>query len=263
MHRLSFALITGVSAIALTQIAFAADMPVKAPAPPVAVPYNWTGCYVGVNAGGGWGEHAGDRGIINSGNGTLNAGTGVPVALDVGSNGIIGGGQAGCNYQTGQFVLGIETDIQGSSIRGSSTIFFPSPNGGITDATTANGTERLNWFGTVRARVGITAMNNLLFYGTGGLAYGGVDSSASLVLTPATDGNYAGSTSETNIGWTVGVGGEYMFANNWSVQLEYLYLDLGSTDVRMLDPGRPGTFIDYSFHHRDNIVSAGINYKFN
>ena len=102
----------------------------------------WTGCYVGVNAGGGWGEHTGDRGIINSGNGTLNAGTGAPVALDVGSSGVIGGGQADVTIKLADFVFGIETDIEGSSVRGSSTIFFPSPNGGITDATTANGTER-------------------------------------------------------------------------------------------------------------------------
>ena len=104
--------------------------------------------------------------------------------------------------------------------------------------------DELVWYGS-RA-VLITPMNNLLLYGTGGFAYGGVKSSASLVLTPATDGNYAGSTSETKTVWTVGVGGEYIFASNWSVKLES-YLDLGSTDVRMLDPGGPGRLLIIPF----------------
>ena len=258
MRRISIVL----AALAVSGPVFAADLPVKAPPVRVATP-GWTGCYIGVNLGGGWGQHTGDRGIINSGNGTLNAGIGVPAALDIGPSGVIGGGQAGCNYQTGQFVFGLETDIQGSGIRGSANIFFPSPNGGITDATTTTGHEQLDWFGTVRARAGFTAMDNLLLYATGGLAYGGVSSSVSLVLTPASDGNYAGSASGTKTGWTAGAGAEYAFARNWSVKVEYLYLDLGTTTVRMVDPGRPGTFIDYGFRHRDNIVRAGVNYKFN
>jgi len=246
-------------AVMFTAPAFGADLPMKAP-PPAA--YSWNGCYIGVSAGGGWGEHAGDRGIINSGNGTLNAGIGVPFGLDIEPSGAIGGGQIGCGFQTGPIIWGIETDIQGSGITGNATIYFPSPNGGITDATTATGEERLDWFGTTRARVGFTPMNSLLLYGTGGLAYGGVHSAASLVLTPPADGNYAGATSETKVGWTVGIGSEYAVSRNWSVKLEYLYLDLGTTNVRMVDPGRPGTFIDYSFSHRDNIVRVGANYKF-
>ena len=258
MRKFSFLLFL----VAVNGPAFAADMPLKAPPPLVTSPSAWTGCYFGGNVGGGWGEHTGNRGVINSGNGTLNAGIGVPAELDIRSSGVIGGGQVGCNYQTGQIVFGIETDIQGSGITGNSTIFFPSPNGGITDATTANGEERIDWFGTVRARIGFTPMGDLLLYGTGGLAYGGVKSSATLVLTPPTDGNYAGAMSETRTGWTAGFGGEYAFARNWTVKLEYLYLDLGTTDVRIVDPGRPGTFIDYAFPHRDNIVRAGLNYKF-
>jgi outer membrane immunogenic protein len=246
--------------------ASAADLPArtysKAPALVAAPVYSWSGCYLGGNVGGGWGTRTGDRGIINSGNGTLNAGIGVPAELDTGSSGVIGGAQAGCNYQIGAIVFGVEADIQGSDIHGNSTNFFPSPNGGITDATTTRGEDRLDWFGTARARIGFTPTNNLLLFGTGGLAYGGVKNSATLVLTPIGDGNYAGSTSETKIGWTAGVGGEYAFANNWSVKLEYLYLDLGTTAVRMVDPGRPGTFIDYGFRHRDNIVRAGLNYHF-
>ncbi len=243
--------------------ASAADLPARTytKAPAMAAPaYNWTGCYIGGNVGGGWGQRAGDRGTLNAGNATLNAGIGVPAGLDAGSSGVVGGGQVGCSYQTGPLVFGGEADIQGSGIRGSSTIFSPSIAG--SDPTTANGQERIDWFGTVRARLGFTPLNDLLLYGTGGLAYGGVRNSASLALTPLGDGNYAGATSETRVGWTAGVGGEYAFANSWSVKLEYLYVDLGTTGVQMTDPGRPNTFIDYGFRHRDNIVRVGLNYHF-
>jgi outer membrane immunogenic protein len=256
-------LLTTIFAAAGAVSAFAADLPARTytKAPVLADPvYNWTGCYVGGNVGGGWGTHAGDRGIINSGNATLNAGIGVPAALGTGSSGVIGGAQIGCNYQTGSWVFGAETDIQGSGIRGSSSVFSPSIAG--SDPTNATGNERIDWFGTARGRIGFTPANNWLIYGTGGLAYGGVRNSATLVLTPIGDGNYAGATSETRMGWTAGVGAEYAFARNWSVKLEYLYLDLGTTVVRMFDPGRPGTYIDYGFHHRDNIVRAGLNYHF-
>jgi len=253
-------------ALSVASAAMAADLsaPVftKAPPVPVAPMFSWTGCYIGGNAGGGWGQHTGDVGVINSGNATLNAGIGVQSSLDTPSSGAIGGGQLGCNYQSGLFVIGLETDIQASGIRGSSSIFFPSPNGGITDATTSTGSERLEWFGTTRARVGFTPMASLFLYGTAGVAYGGVKSAASLVLTPPADGNYSGATSETRLGWTAGAGGEYAFAGNWSVKVEYLYVDLGSNLVQMTDPNRPGTFIDYGFHHRDNIVRAGLNYHF-
>ena len=237
-----------------------APVTTKAPVTVVAPVFSWTGCYLGGNAGGGWTSHDGRQGIINAGNATLNAGVGVPVSLDTASSGAIGGGQLGCNYQTGLFVAGIETDIQASGIRGNSTIFSPSIAG--SDPTTATGSERLDWFGTTRARLGFTPAPSLLLYATGGVAYGGVKSAASLVLTPVGDGNYAGATSDTRVGWTAGAGGEYAFAGNWSVKVEYLYVDLGSSTVAMTDPGRPGTFIDYGFHHRDNIVRAGLNWHF-
>jgi len=249
-----------IAGLAIVVPAMAADMAVKAPVPVYAP--SWTGCYVGGNVGGGWGQNTGTRGIINAGNATLNAGVSVPVTLNTGSSGVVGGGQIGCNYQAGSIVLGAETDIQGSGIQGSSTVFIPSPDGGITDPSTSHGNERISWFGTARARLGFTLGDKLLLYGTGGLAYGGVKDSASFVLTPSGDGNYAGATSETKSGWTAGAGGEYAFNGNWSLRAEYLYVDLGSTAVRMFDPNRPGTFIDYSFQHRDNIVRVGLNYRF-
>jgi outer membrane immunogenic protein len=128
-------------------------------------------------------------------------------------------------------------------------------------ATLGAGSERLDWFGTVRGRVGIAPINNLLLFGTGGFAYGRVEDAATLLFIPPADGNYAGMTSQTKVGWTAGAGAEYAFWRNWSVKLEYLYVDLGATDVLMSDPTRPGQSIDYRFQHRDNIVRVGVNYK--
>lgn len=243
----------------IATVALAAN-PVLAAEPVHA--YRWNGCYIGGNVGGGWGEGTGDRQAINVNNATIAAGTGVPVAFNADSSGVIGGGQVGCGHQIDWFVLGIETDIQGSDIHGQSTIDFPGANGGIIDPTTATGEEKIDWFGTLRGRIGFQLTNDFLVYGTAGLAYGGTKSSATLVFTPAGDGNYAGSTSETKLGWTAGAGGEYAFSGAWSVKLEYLYLDLGSTDVQMRDPTRPGQTIDYRFQHHDNIVRAGVNYRF-
>ncbi len=222
----------------------------------------WSGCYLGGNVGGGWGDGTGDRQAINVNNATIAAGTGVPSAFDAGSSGVVGGGQVGCSRQIESFVLGIETDLQGSDIQGKSTVDFPGANGGVIDPTAGTGEEKIDWFGTLRGRVGFTLMNDLLVYGTAGLAYGGVKSTATLVFTPPADGNYAGSTSETKLGWTAGAGGEYAFSNVWSAKLEYLYVDLGKTDVQMRDPTRPGQTIGYRFQHHDNIVRAGMNYRF-
>lgn len=225
-----------------------------------AADHNWAGCYFGGNAGGGWGFGTGDRGAIAVNNATIAAGIGVPTTYDTRSSGFVGGAQVGCNYQTGLTTWGFETDFQGSGIRGSSAVFSPSI--GAADPTNGTAKEELDWFGTLRARAGYTVFGNLLLYGTAGLAYGGVKDNATLVFIPSGDGNYAGSTSDIRAGWTAGAGGEYAFGNRWSMKLEYLYVDLGSTAVQMFDPTRPGQSITYNFQHHDNIVRVGLNYAF-
>jgi outer membrane immunogenic protein len=246
----------------ITSPAIAADLAARAPvykAPPAPYATSWTGCYFGANAGGGWANRTGDRDEINVNNAVIAAGTGVPVTMGTPSSGAIGGGQLGCNYQTGQFVFGVETDFQGSGIRGSSSI--STVPGGGNDPTNGTGSEQLDWFGTLRGRAGFTPMNNLLLYGTGGLAYGGVKDNATLLFIPPADGSYAGSASQTKVGWTAGAGAEYALTRNWSVKLEYLYVDLAATDVQMMDPTRPGQSINYRFQHHDNIARIGVNYK--
>lgn len=188
-------------------------MPVKAPVY-MAPAYNWTGFYVGINGGGGWG----------------NSEFSAPLGTSFDLSGAVIGGTAGYNWQMGQVVFGLEGDMDWSNIRGSANC------GGITSCETRN-----DWLGTVRGRLGY-AFDRVMPYVTGGLAVGGVKTSAAGI----------GDTSETKAGWTIGGGLEAAIAGPWTAKVEYLYVDLGNT----------GTVLgsDASFH--TNIVRAGLNYRF-
>src|SRR5208283_2475973 len=190
------------------------------------------GFYVGVNAGAVWKS--------GNNNGTLYA-PNAPWLYTYwpGNNfgnsntGFLGGGQAGYNWQTGAFVLGIETDFDGSSLSKSGNLVgpnFTNPFTGTTGFLTANGKISLDWLGSTRARVGFVATpdNRLMFYGTGGFAYGG--GSAHLNVYDAANGWYwsSNSGSQTRTGWTIGGGVEYAWTNNIILGAEYLYYDLGS-----------------------------------
>jgi outer membrane immunogenic protein len=200
-------------------------------------------------------------------------GTGIPVGSQ---KGIIGGGQFGYNFQSGIFVAGFEADIQGLSGRATGTSVTAVPVPGSAANATLTATNSVNWLGTVRGRIWIAATPNFLIYGTGGLAYGGVNSSTG--INQAFSGELgeelgsataSGNLSETRVGWTVGAGGEWMFTSNWSAKLEYLHYDLGSANY-----GTPvsniaadiGTLFTLgqssSTNFRGDIVRVGINYRF-
>jgi len=189
-------LLTTISLLAFTAAAaVAADlprqMPAKAPAM-VPVGYNWTGFYLGINGGYGWGRSSWDA---------------VGTSTDV-SGGMVGL-TAGYNWQAmgSPWVFGLEGDIDWTNIKGSSALC-----GGLICET------QNNWFGTVRGRVGY-AWDRFLPYVTGGVAFGDVEANRT---------GFAGS-SDTNVGWTVGAGIEGVLAGNWTAKLEYLYADLGDT----------------------------------
>jgi outer membrane immunogenic protein len=283
---------TAVAAIALIGTpAFAADMAVKAPPPaPAPTPvYSWTGFYVGLNAGGGWGNNGIDNSLTP---GACNAGAQCPVffaglntilggSFDAHPSGFIGGGQIGYNYQTGVYVWGVETDFQGTSIKGSATTattIVPFITAGSSLTATGTGSEKIDWLGTLRGRLGWTPTAPLLVYATGGLAYGGVQTGASFSEQPFSagvgvtgNGFTAISQSDTRAGWTVGGGLEWMFAPQWSIKGEYLYYDLGTvtlnqTLVHVGTGAGAGTVADDNIqsaaHYRGNIARAGLNYKF-
>lgn len=190
-------LLAGAAIIALgSASASAADiqrrqMPAKAPAYLPPPPYNWTGFYVGINGGGGWGRSDFSAPFST---GSFNT-----------SGGLVGG-TLGYNWQMGQAVFGLEGDVDWSNIRGSAAC-----GGGVTVCETRN-----DWLGTFRGRVGY-AFDQFLPYVTGGLAVGDIKTSIAGL----------GSTNDTKAGWTVGGGIEAAIAGPWTAKVEYLYVDLG------------------------------------
>jgi outer membrane immunogenic protein len=235
-------------------------------APPMVDPvFSWTGWYIGVNGGGSFGSSTGRLDSFTTappGASFLPAVTagGTPQSLGAKHEGGFGGGQVGYNWQQGMWVYGLETDIQGAGIGSTSTVTFPG--GGGTVPSVSTGRDRIDWFGTFRGRVGV-AVDRVLFYGTGGLAYGGVKSTATNLYTPAAAGTFMGSTSDTKVGWAAGAGVEWAFAPNWSLKAEYLHVDLGRSTVTIADPVNfPISFANYRFSHTFDTVRAGINYKF-
>ena len=193
-------------------------------------------------------------------------------------NGAIAGGQLGYNWQTNNWVWGLEADIQWSDEKGRATYncaavpvvagaclpgltFLPA---GLT-GTNVTYDQKLEWFGTVRGRAGILATPKVLLYATGGLAYGSIKTN--VALTGATPAGVAiaafGSNSDTRFGWTVGAGVEGKITQNWSAKLEYLYMDLGSFNggtYNLLPGSALGIRTDLDF--QDHILRAGINYTF-
>lgn len=204
MNKLLAAAVTA-SVVAVLP-AMAADMrPVPIPGPYVAAPApGWTGAYVGLNAGYQFGkvDH-----------------------LPLKPNGVLGGIQGGYNWQTGQFVLGAETDLQLSSADDTFAPYqFSNP-----------------WFGTVRGRIGMT-FSNVLVYATGGLAYG----RGRLTFVGLTE-------THTDAGWTAGGGIEVGLTPHWSAKVEYLYFDLGNQSYVLTGASNGLT---------SSLLRFGVNYRF-
>lgn len=245
MRRIGLAVL---ASWALIGGASAADMPVKAPvykAPVVAPLYNWTGFYVGLNAGGSWGHQ--DNDLVTGG-------------VTVFSNsdrldGFIGGGQIGYNWQVNQWVLGIEADFQGSGQKADGSFLLVPTNPLIANfpASSIAYTDKLEWFGTVRGRVGY-AFDRWLPYVTGGWAYGHGSISGSSTGGIVT--TFSGSN--TYSGWTLGGGLEWAFMDHWSAKAEYLYIDFGDGPTIAVTPA----LSIVSGRMTDNIARLGINYKF-
>ncbi|MFN3350828.1 outer membrane protein [Pseudorhodoplanes sp.] len=177
-----------------------------APAPAPVPAWRWMGPYIGANVGYQWG--------------TIDNNPAEPA-------GVSGGLQAGYNWQNGNFVFGAEGDIN------------------ITNADDTFAPWKFSnpWFGTLRGRLGIAAWSGVLFYGTGGLAFGGLEAETWGGL----------SESRTHLGWTVGAGAEVALNQNWSVKAEYLYLSLA-------ERGYTVTGADNGFNN--NLLRFGVNYRF-
>jgi outer membrane immunogenic protein len=298
MRRFTIALLlTAVSSIALTQMASAADLPRKAPkyVPPPLPPapvYRWTGCYIGVNAGGAWG-HGDDvsttaspvfvnTGLSNAQNNANASAAGATTSISTGNNGnFIGGGQVGCNWQFAtSWVAGLEADFQGLSHSHDSAtteVITPvvagvPPGNNVSDTTV---TKQLDWLSTFRARVGFLMTPTFLVYGTGGVAFGKAKLDTLIVQSrvPAASTlnpfSAEGSVSDTRTGWTAGAGVEWMFVPNWSVKAEWLHYDLGtvSTDFNLSQFNTSNVLFFTNAVHSEtrfsgDIVRAGVNFHF-
>ncbi|MGD0151688.1 MAG: outer membrane beta-barrel protein [Xanthobacteraceae bacterium] len=247
-------------------VATAADMALKAPPPPPAPVFSWTGCYLGVNGGGGWKRTHDD--ITNNDDGFFGpafAAGSTPSRYDLNNmNGGEVGGTIGCNYQPGgsAFVFGVEADYDWANISGSDTINTTTA-GFVPGFGTA--TEKLTSIGTFRGRVGPT-FGQLFLYATGGLAWGEVKYNYSWAY-PGTGELYSASPSSTRVGWTAGVGGEYAFTNAWSAKVEALAFQLDGTTF--FAPGLTTSTPPGDGHivtaERDNgwMLRVGLNYKLN
>jgi outer membrane immunogenic protein len=248
--------------LGLAAPALAADLPVKAPPlVPVAI-YSWTGFYAGINGGGGFTQ---DRTVIVNETfaGVPFVGGTWPGTGNFGSrsaSGGFGGGQIGYNWQRDHIVFGLEADFEGSGITGSSTATLPyvvAPN-----TITAGVSERLDWFGTARGRIG-WAWDRFMLYATGGFAYGQVKSTLSMSDTFGFSANITDSSTRT--GYVVGAGGEYAFNNNWSVKAEYQYIDLGRRTLSgpefIAGAPSPVFAVNNSMRYDYHTVRVGLNYK--
>jgi outer membrane immunogenic protein len=210
--------------LAAAQCASAADLSVaplyKAPPAQVAQVYDWTGFYLGINGGGGWGSSWWSAN-----------------ATRVNVSGGQAGGTAGYNWQFGHAVLGLEGDLDWSNLKGTAGSAL-CPFG----CTTSD-----SWLSTVRGRAGY-AFGGILPYVTGGLAVGDIRANMPGFAVAST----------TNAGWTAGAGLEFALPGNWSAKAEYLHVDLGRFNCG-IDCGAAGTD---NVSMRDNVVRAGLNYRF-
>jgi outer membrane immunogenic protein len=272
------------SAMALSGTAFAAEPlppPVLPPPPP-----QWTGFYLGINAGGTWSS---DDGVNTS---TFNgasfpgfeslgftsaalASTSVPVNI----SGFIGGGTWGTNYQINNWVIGAEGDFQGIATSNQTDTLFRQSTAvvaGVALPTSQHliASRGLDWLGTERVRAGYLITPTFLVYGTAGLAYGQTQMDVAFAQPVAFGGFFPAASivtfSQALAGWTAGGGFEWLFYPNWSLKVEYLYYDLGQLSVPMsplvhTNDGIPVTTgAPYANTRFDgNIVRAGLNYHFN
>jgi outer membrane immunogenic protein len=179
--------------------------------------------------------------------------------------GVAGGLQLGYNWQGGaNWLVGFEADIQGTNQ--SDTACTPvicfsqtAPGGGGNDALTAQ--QTLDYFATVRGRLG-WVNNNILYYGTGGVALGHVNETVAVNFTQGSPSAFDSSnTSADLIGWVVGGGIEAALWGNWTAKAEYLYMDLGTISDTLAIPSQITTFTTSSTV-KDHIFRAGVNYQF-
>lgn len=219
-------------------VAHAADLrpAYKAPPAPAPIPvFSWTGCYIGGHVGYGWGDKSWTDPIIAPGF----------EFAHTKPDGFVGGGQIGCDYQTGPWVFGIEGQATWTDLSAS------SPD--LLSATGTIATSKIDALGTITGRVGY-AFDRSLWYVKGGAAWARDKYSGADLIGPLY------SASETRWGWTIGGGWEYAFAPNWSFKVEYNFMDFGDKNTTFTNFA--GATFPFQIDQQVQTVLVGINYRF-
>jgi outer membrane immunogenic protein len=266
--------------------AFAADIPVKAPPAPTPAPVpTWTGFYVGGNLGASFGHVKTDFNaapvtvVVSNGPSSFTT-PGFAGSNTESPSGFVGGGQIGYNWQYSPLiVVGLEADFQGAIEKDHNTLtsnfsgLTEPENFSVTGSTVLDYQTKIDWFGTVRARLGyVWGDGNVMSYLTGGLAYGRVDLEGTSTVSGTVGGapfsiNHAIGHSHVNTGWTVGYGTEgKLLISGWTYKIEYLYVDLGTLDdtdsiTPTVSTVSGGQTITHT-HFTDGILRLGVNYQF-
>jgi outer membrane immunogenic protein len=288
---------TALAAVAIASQASAADLGTAAPAytkaPAIDPGHDWSGFYIGANGGYGFGHqsisYTPNDGLANA---FVNpVVVGAPAGTRLGStdafhqNGGLGGIQGGYNWSLpNHFMVGIEADFDGASAHGHSDSLHPF----LTTSPTATLLtfaldQKLEWFGTLRGRIGFSPASNLLLFASGGLAYGHVVESATISSagssisagTVGLNANchqavpcYVANGTRTSIGWAAGAGAEYALTRNITMRAEYLHVDLGKSSLTSLfnndNPTLASASATTNFSAAAfDTVRFGVNYHFN
>jgi outer membrane immunogenic protein len=248
-NKVSRLLMGCVAAATLSVSANAADLAVKA-RPALDPVWSWTGFYIGGHVGAGWGT---TETTLTSFPGGPPGAFDFPIAQNSRS-GFLGGGQVGYNYQSGWAVFGVQGDIAGMDVKGTTPC--------ITEIAC---TSKSDWLATVSGRVGGVVGDRTLVYIKGGGAWLHTNQSAT---APAGIDGIGGMTqltsaSSTSVGWLLGMGTEYAFSRNWTGFLEYDYMDFQAKNVALpLGALEPGAVVNASVVNKLSIAKAGVNYKF-
>jgi outer membrane immunogenic protein len=251
--------------------------------------FNWSGFYAGVTAGGAW--YDGGSIVTSSNVEAIISPSNIVHIPTSGSNSssFTAGALTGYNYQIGRIVLGAETDFNYVDLKsqrvGSTAVtlttfaglapFFNTPGAVFifycpcVETLSAASYNEIDWYGTMRARLGFLPFDRLLLYGTGGLAYGKVETSKleSAVFSGGIANRFwLGNSSDIKWGWTAGVGTEYALTPRIMVRAEYLYVDLGQSSATATfqgtDPLQSQIYYTASRDNKFSVVRAAVSYKF-
>jgi outer membrane immunogenic protein len=278
MRSFALAGILGLAVLSTVAPARAADMPLKAPPAPAPYSSTWSGFYLGGNVGADWGHSTlmpapglPFLAFSNAGGFVITPAQFATLPPTPGSStSLIGGGQAGYNWQVGHVVYGLEGDVDGTGLREKSASTLTRTTISGTQTVTANFSANVDWIASLRARLGY-AGDRFMLYGTGGIAVAGTSLATGYAITEPPQPFFPpvpGSASDSHVvgGWTTGVGGEWAINQAWSAGVEYRHsgfgthsYSIGISDASLAPFVGPGST---TVHFNTDEVTARLNFRF-